>query len=194
MKAFDIEAGNVVLSPEFIAVPQFKAIWNRDKSKNKHKAYNELSYVIFLCDNTVANPYRQIADDDRSIMLKRDIFGNEEYKIDEKLEKAIETLTTMKETTSSRLLKSAKIAADKLADYFENKVNFDDLDINGKPLYSAKDLASNLGAVGKIIESLKKLEEQVVKEQADGGLARGGAEIGVFELPSEDIDYGEDSL
>jgi hypothetical protein len=135
-----------------------------------------------------------MAEDERERILKRDVLGKEDYVVDEKLQKAIDTFTKLKETTSSRLLKSAKIAADKLADYFENKVNFDELDVNGKPMYSARDLASNLGAVGKIIESLKKLEDQVIKEQADGGLARGGLEIGDFELVSDDIDYGEDVL
>jgi hypothetical protein len=194
MRAYDIEGGKVVLQPEFIAVPQNKVIWDRDKTKNKHKAYNELSYVVFLRDNTIYNPYRSMAEDERERILKRDVLGKEDYVVDEKLQKAIDTFTKLKETTSSRLLKSAKIAADKLADYFENKVNFDELDVNGKPMYSARDLASNLGAVGKIIESLKKLEDQVIKEQADGGLARGGLEIGDFELVSDDIDYGEDVL
>lgn len=194
MKAFDIEGGDVKFQPEFLAVPAFKKLWDRDKTKNKHKAYNELSYVVFLCDNTLANPYRSMSETLKEEILKRDILGDIDYKIDDDLKKALETFLKIKETTSSRLLKSAKIAADKLADYFENKVNFDEVDINGKPLYSARDLASNLGAVGKIIESLKKLEEQVIKEQLDGGSARGGAEIGDFELPSEDIDYGEDLL
>lgn len=194
MKAFDIEGGRVKFTPEFLAVPHFKRLWDRDKTKNKHKAYNELSYVVFLCDNTLSNPYRSMAETLREQVLKRDILGKEDYKIDKPLQDAIKAFSELKETTSSKLLKSAKIAADKLADYFENKVNFEEVDTNGKPMYSARDLASNLGAVGKIIESLKKLEEQVIKEQLDGGSARGGAEIGDFELPSDDIDYGEDIL
>jgi hypothetical protein len=194
MKAFDIEGGNVKFQPEFLAVPSFKKIWDKDKSKNKHKAYNELSYVVFLCDNTLSNPYRSMSENLRSEVLKRDVLGKLDYKISEDLERALKTFNQLKETTSSRLLKAAKIAADKLADYFEDKVDFDLLDLNGKPVYSARDLASNLGAVGKIIESLKKLEEQVTKEQLDGGMARGGAEIGDFEVPSTDIDYGEDII
>lgn len=194
MKAFDIEGGRVVFQPQFLAVPAFKKVWDKDKNKNKHKAYNELSYVVFLCDNTISNPYRNMAESLKEEVLKRDVLGDVDYKITDDLKSAIEKFNQLKETTSSRLLKSAKIAAEKLSDYFENKINFDDLDSNGKPVYSAKDLASNLGAIGKIIESLKKLEEQVLKEQLDGGTARGGAEIGDFELPSEDIDYGEDVL
>lgn len=127
-------------------------------------------------------------------ILKRDVLRDVDYKIDGKFQDAIDNFIDLKHTTSSRLLRAAKIAADKLSDYFENKVNFDELDLNGKPVYSARDLASNLGAVGKIIESLRKLEDQVMKEQSDGGLARGGLEIGDFELVSDDIDYGEEIL
>jgi regulator of sigma D len=194
MKAFDIEGGDVKFQPEFLAVPAFKKIWDKDKSKNKHKAYSELSYVVFLCDSTISNPYRSMSESLKEEILKRDVLGKVDYKISTDLQEAIDKFRQLKETTSSRLLKSAKVAAEKLSDYFENKVNFNDLDTNGKPVYSARDLASNLGAVGKIIESLKKLEDQVLKEQLDGGTTRGGAEIGDFELPSEDIDYGEEVL
>jgi hypothetical protein len=33
MRAYDIEGGKVVLQPEFIAVPQNKVIWDRDKNQ-----------------------------------------------------------------------------------------------------------------------------------------------------------------
>ena len=192
MRAYDIEGGQVVFQPEFLAVPAFKKIWDRDKSKNKHRAYKELSYVVFLGDNTILNPYGNLDELFKGELLKKDILENSDYKIDDTLQKAIDKFSEIKETTSSRLLKAAKVAASKLSQYFEEKVNFDDVDINGKPVYSARDLASNLGSVGKIVESLKKLEDQVLKEQLEGGTARGNVTINPFELPSDDIDYGED--
>ena len=190
MKAFDIQGDEVTFTPEFLAVPEFKEIWNRDKSKHKQQAIKELSYIVFLCDNTVYNPYRGYSEEVREDILKEDFMRDKKWKPDEKIEKATTKLHELLETTSSRLLKSSKIAADKLGTYFEN-VDFSLLDDRGKPQYSARDLASNLAAVGNIIKSLRVLEDQVRKEQLDDNIARGGFEIGDFEIPSTDINYGE---
>ena len=190
MKAFDIQGDSVTFTPEFLAVPEFKAIWNRDKRKGKAQAIKELSYVAFLCDNTVYNPYRGYSEDVRAEELIKDFIGDITWKPDQEVTKAVSKLHGLLETTSSRLLKSSMIATDKLGVYFET-IDFTLLDDNGKPVYSARELASNLSAMGNIVKSLKILEEQVKKEQLDDNITRGGFEIGDFELPSADINYGE---
>ena len=191
MKAFDIQGDQVTFTAEFLAVPEFKALWNRDRTKGKSRAIKELSYVTFLCDNTIYNPYAGYSEDIRNETLVEDFIREEGWKPDKLTQEAVKKLRSLLETTSSRLLRSSRIAADKLAVYFET-IDFSLLDDNGKPVYSARELATNLGAVGNIVKSLKALEEQVRKEQLDDNIARGGFEIGDFEIPSEDIDYGEE--
>lgn len=190
MKAFDIQGDQVTFTAEFLAVPEFKAIWNKDKTKGKARAIKELSYVAFLCDNTVYNPYRGYSEDARSEELIKDFIGDITWKPNKQIKEAVNKLRKLLETTSSRLLRSSNIAADKLGVYFET-IDFTLLDDNGKPVYSARELASNLSAMGNIVKSLKVLEEQVKKEQLDDNITRGGFEIGDFELPSTDINYGE---
>ena len=126
------------------------------------------------------------SEDIRADILKEDFIQVDGWSPDEGIGGAINKFRLLSETTSSRLLKSSKIAADKLAVYFET-IDFTILDDNGKPIYSARELASNLSAVGNIIKSLRILEDQVRKEQMDDNVARGGAEIGIFELPSENM-------
>ena len=186
MKAFDIQGDQVTFTPEFLAVPAFRKIWDRDKHKNKGIAIKELSYIVFLCDNTVNNPYLGYSEEIRSNVLKEDFMEDITWKEDRDIEIAIKKFRDLLETTSSRLLKSSKVAADKLAIYFET-IDFTLLDDNGKPVYSARELAANLSAVGNIVKSLMILGEQVKKEQLDNTVARGGAEIGIFELPSNNI-------
>jgi len=190
MKAYDIQGDKIVFTPEFLAVPANRKIWERDKSKSKKRATEELSFVVFLCDNRLGNPYRNYAEDVRKEILKDDFIGDDKWEPDGDLQKAIDGLKGKLETTSSRLLTSAKVAADKLGSYFES-VDFTLLDDNGKPVYSARELASNLSAVGNIVKSLKALEDQVRKEQLDDNISRGGFEIGDFEIPDDTIDYGE---
>jgi len=185
MKAFDIVGDRVTFTPELLAVPQFKAIWDRDRSKNKAKAVREMSFIAFLCDNTPRNPYMGYSEDIREDVLKEDFIGDAKWEPDELVLSGIKKLYSLFETPSSRLLAGALVAADQLANWFKD-IDFKLLDDSGKPIYSARELSSNLGAVGNIIKSLKQLEKQVRQEQLDDNTARGGAEIGAFEMPTED--------
>ena len=50
MKLFDIQQGKVVMNPTILWVPEFRTLWDRDKSKHKEQAVNEISYIVFLYD------------------------------------------------------------------------------------------------------------------------------------------------
>ena len=67
---FDIVNGHVIMNPNSLAMPEFKAIWDRDKTKVKELAIKELSYVVFLCDESVKNPYHQYRLSERIKVLK----------------------------------------------------------------------------------------------------------------------------
>ena len=63
MKLFDLKARIVVVSPEALLIPEFKDLWDRDKSKDKLKAHRELSYVYFISD--YKSPYRSSLTEDK---------------------------------------------------------------------------------------------------------------------------------
>ena len=189
MKIFDIINGHAMPSPEALLVPEFKVIWDRDKSKDKHDAIRDLSYIVFMVDESINNPYRGYNSIERPRVLARDFYGSEQLEEDPKVEAAINKYREISETTSVRLLKAAKFAAQKLEDWFYS-VDFKKLDDRGKPLFSSRDLSANLGRMGDILKSLNSLEEFLRKEQADSKV-RGGGEVGIYEIPREDFDYGE---
>lgn len=191
MKIYDIQGDKVIFTPEFLAVPKFNAIWRRDRTKAKSRAIRELSYIVFLCDNTIHNPYGGYSETAREDILKEDFMGKVEWEPDEVVKEAVSKLRKLLETSSSRLVASAMIAADKLNDYYRN-VDLNALDSNGKPLFSAKELQASIKDLSGTIKSLYGLKEQLRKEQLDSNIARGGFDIGDFELPSTDIDYGEE--
>lgn len=190
MKLFDIVNTKVVINPQVLAMPEFRKIWDRDNDIDKDNAVREISYVVFLCDESVANPYRAYKEGDREEVLLRDFIKDKKWKPDKYIEDAVKKYLEATQTTNSRLLKSAKNAAEKLAGYFDI-IDFTETDKDGKLLYSAKELASNLAAVGNIVKSLHQLEEMVKKEQLETNTVRGGGEIGFYELPRRDFDYGD---
>lgn len=187
-KIFDIDNNKVVLNPQSLNIPEFKAIWDRDKSKLKGNATKEISYIVYLYDESIDNPYRAYKDEEREQIILKDFMGSE-WVPDELILKAIEKFKDLKQTTNSRLLRSAKKAADKLSEYFDS-VDFNVRDSSGRPVFSSRDLASNLKEVAGIVKSLNMLEEMVRKEQMESSNIRGGGDIGLYEIPRDDFDYG----
>ena len=117
-RLFDIVKNEIVLSPYALAVPVFKKIWDRDKSKTKDKAYKELTYVVFICD--FYSPYRDIPEFERYLTVTVDVFKDKEWEPDSLVEEAIDKYKKLQETPNMRLLKATKSTLEKMAEYFEN--------------------------------------------------------------------------
>ena len=187
MKIFDIEGTDIVLDPQVLGLPPFTELWERDKSEGKSRVYNELRYVTFLCDMSFDNKYRGYPEDERKRVLKRDFFGDENWEPDEVVWKAINKFIAFQRTSNSKMFSSAQRAQDKLSVYFDD-IDFSLLDNNGKPIYSADSLINNLEKLARVTKSMKTLEREVLMEQEEVSIARGGSEIGEFELPDPDDD------
>jgi hypothetical protein len=170
MRLFDIDKGRVQINPAALWIPEFKKLWNRDKTKEKIRATNEIAYIVFMYDFT--SPYRDYSEQDREKKVLRDCFPDEpNWKADKDIEKAIKRFKEFQETANSRLLKAAKIAADKLTEYFR------EVDSS-----AASEIVRNLKELGTVVKSLDILEKQVQKEQVESNAIRGGQEVGLFEV------------
>ena len=47
MRILDIKNGKLEITPEALGLKYFKTLWDRDKSKDKTKAYNDILYVYY---------------------------------------------------------------------------------------------------------------------------------------------------
>jgi len=189
MKVFDIASGEVVIDPSRLVIPEFKRLWSRDKSKDKHNVMKEIAYITFLFDLSADNPYRGYSEYDRDIVLKKDLFNNVNWEPDSDVLNAIDKFQKLMETTNIRVLLGAKQAAEELAKWFR-QVKYDAMDEEGNSLFSVTELSRNLKEVGNIIKSLSQLEEMVRREQIDRTTTRGGSDIGMYEIPKSNTDYG----
>lgn len=170
MGLFDYKDYKVVISPDAVAIPAFRKIWERDKTKHKHKATQELSYIYFV--NDFKSPYSVWPEEDRRQKVMDDFIKDPDFKMDPELKAAEAEYNEFQRTYSMRFLESARGLADKLTAYFE-EVDFHATDERGKPLYSATDAVRNLKEVGNVIESLDKVEEKVKKEIDSKAKVRG---------------------
>jgi len=161
MGLFDYRNYQVIIPPDALVIPSFKAIWDRDKTKEKHTATQELSYIYFAYD--FKSPYNIYPLNERLIKVISDFIKKPDWTPDSLLRSAIDEYNEFQRTYSMRFLESARGLADKLSSYFD-EVDFHAVDEKGKPMYSATDAVRNLKEVGNVIESLDKVEEKVKKE------------------------------
>ena len=170
MRLFDINKGRVILNPTALWIPELKKLWTRDKTKERANAHSEISYIVFMYDHR--SPYKDYSEKDREKKIFEDCFpNNPEWKPDEAVKKATKRFKEFQDTANSRLLKAAKVAADKLTDYFKNVESS-----------AATEIIRNLKELGTVVKSLDTLEKQVQKEQLEKNAVRGGQEVGLFEV------------
>lgn len=165
MSLFELKNNIVVIEPQGIMVPEMKVIWDSDKSKDKSKAYKELSYIYFVAD--FKSPYANYPEDKRKEIVRDDFIRDSKWKEPDYIIAALKKYSELQETSSMRMLIAAKIAQDMITDYFKT----------GKCKIDPRELMGVLSNIGKSVESLDKIEEKVKKEISSNEKIRGGGKI-----------------
>lgn len=178
MSLFAFKNNKIEIEPVNITIPILKEIYDRDKSKDKEIAFIEFCYIYHMSDNK--SIYNNYSEEEKKVKILEDYFKDIKWKPDSKVEEACLKYKQLSETPSLKLLKSARIAVDKLRTYFET-VNLGDTDSTGKKINKVTDLSNSISNVGKIIESLDKIEEKVKKEETSSTKIRGDKKISPFE-------------
>ena len=152
----EVDGNKVIPSPYVLTIPEF--------SKLK---IEELSAVYFFVDHR--SPYSVYEEEDRWNHIK-DLL---KVAATPKISAAIDKYKELSESSAVKVLKAARESVTKLEKYFKD-VDLTMMDDNGKPIFHAKDLISNLANMGKVINGLEELEELVKKQQQKDNPNRGG--------------------
>lgn len=169
-KLFDISNGHVVMNPTVLWIPEFKNVWDRDKSVSKELATKEISYIVFK--HGFNSPYNAYSEKDREKKIVKDYFKDiSGWKPDKDVKAAEKKYLELQDSIALRLLRTSKKALEKVEEFFE----LADPDQIDKIVKNAKEL-------GNLIQSLNKLEIQVQKEQHEQNSIRGGDAVGLFEI------------
>lgn len=178
MNLFTLDNGRVKFSPEALTIKEFKTLWDRDQSKTKEYAVEELAYVFYITD--YKSPYLSYDMEAREHKIKTDVVTKKGWKPDEKVQEAIQKYSELQETPSMGLLKDAEVALDKIRYYFQHVdvVN----DENGNV---TKTLISNVEKLGGVIKGLSMLRDLVDKEVSENKRVRGQGTLGLRETPKK---------
>ena len=118
-------------------------------------------------------------------MIKKDVFGDENFKIDPKYD-LIDEFKRFSSTPSTRLLDAAEEGAEFVISEFKAlKDKRGEVDRSGKPLVTADDVLKWMEKIDKALKTLEAAREAVQKEQTTSTKkVRGKSEIGMYEQPA----------
>lgn len=178
MNLFTLKNYRVYISEEAYLLAPFKKIWDRDRTKDKSRALQELGLVYFVCD--IRSDYQYIIDEEERI--KEVIQGEgmpKNYVPDKEVRDAMEFYKSFR-TTAEIFLEGTRVAANNFRNYL---INIDlNEEVDGKPKYNVGSVATALKQMPQLITDLNKAEIAVKKERDEEKSIRGGgANLSMFE-------------
>lgn len=182
MDLFDLNNSRVTFKPVALAIPEFKALWDRDNTQEKEQAFLELAFVYYACD--YKSPYiANFKEEDVIYKVGLDILKKKNFKPDSLLKKAMEKYVEIQDVASMKYLKQSRKAADRLAEYL-SEVNYKEIDAYGKLVNDPGKIAGVLQKMSTIVEDLIKQEKIVALEIMQEGELRGKRKKGNREDPN----------
>lgn len=181
----DHDSFELSIEPEVLLIKEFKDLIRRDRSKDKVVSMAELSYIWFFAD--FKSDFGQIIDEaERSEEIVLSIVGlPKKWVPDDLVKAAIERYRKLSESVASRLLTDAMTTVNNLSKYAkEASSELSKMD-GEKPAHDVSKILAFIDKLPNTLSTIKKLEEEVVRERNVGTAHRGTQERGLFEDEDE---------
>ncbi len=170
MRLFKYEGYEVRVAPEALTLKPFKKLWERDKSKTKDTALQELSFLYFYCDPR--SDYQYITDDDdRLTAVKEGIGFPQSWKPDAQMLLAIEFYKSF-DTSAALLLKMAANGVNKVQQALD--------DMTPTDTKTLKDYLTIMRMIPEVAEMIQEAEKKLNQEE-EFGEAKGAIEKTLFD-------------
>lgn len=180
MKLLEFSNYEVKPTAEALLVKPIRKIYNSDRSKNKEKFMQQMSYLFFMEDPR--STYAYITDPEErknQIIIQEGLEKN--FKPSKDLQEAIEAYKEHTMTSSSRLLESTRIAVDAISEDLRNtKQKLAERTDKGAAVTKINDVMATLDRALAFIPKLQDLEKKVEAEIRENTRAR-GVENAMFE-------------
>lgn len=178
IKLFKRDGYEIKVEPEALLLKPFKKIWNRDRSKDKSRAMQELGFIYFVCDPR--SDYQYLVDlDTRMESVKQGEGLPNDWTPDQTVKEAMEFYSSFK-PTSALLLEDTRVAVDKLREHLKN-MDFNEVDDKGKPKYTLNTITSTIKQIPELIKGLDEAEKAVTSDIREMSKARGNHEKAIME-------------
>ena len=115
MKLLEFENYQVKLTPEALLVRPIRRIYNADRSVQKEKCMQQLSYLFFMVDPRSTYAYiTDLEERAKQIIIQEGL--PKDFKPSKELEEAMELYKQHTITSSTRLLESTRVAVEALSE------------------------------------------------------------------------------
>lgn len=161
MKLFKYEGFNIEIAPQALRLKAFRDLYERDTSKDKSRAIDELTFVYFFTDPR--SDYMITSDEDSRInAIKADMGLPSNWTPDDKVMKAVELYKSFR-PVSAMLLDDAYYMINKLRERMRN-VDYDERDEKGRPLYTFESVTKTVMKIPELVDVLGKAVDRVNKD------------------------------
>lgn len=161
------------IEDELLLLKPFRMLHNADRTVNKDKFMNFLSIVYFTYDPR--SDYSYIVDDDLRLKEVCDSNGFDIPKFNKQELECIELYKKLTTTISAELLRSTKVAVDKVRKFLED-IDLTEVDDKGRLVYPINTVTAAIKQVPQLAKEVREAEKIVAKEIEEQGRARGGNE------------------
>lgn len=170
IRLFKYEGYAVSVEPEAIMLAPFKAIWDRDKKKDKSMAMQELAYIYFMSDPR--SDYQYLVDEEvRRDEVVKGLGMPDKWKEDDVVRRALEFYQSFK-PTSAGLLEDTRIAVNKLRQLLRN-IDLEETDDKGRPVYTLNTITATIKQIPGLVKDLDEAERTLSKDIIQEAKARG---------------------
>jgi hypothetical protein len=157
-------------------IPEFKGLFTLNYNKapgdvdgrKRIRAQKEIIYIYFMYD--IESEYLNFSEGQRHLESLKAAGLDEDYKISKEMEAAIEKFRAASESREIKMLKSAYKRIDKLIKFWEDQVITN-------PNHSTA-IQKEIQGLAQLMDSLRKVEDQVKKNIKSASKIRGDQEPG----------------
>ena len=171
MKLVRVENFQVTFEEELLLLKPFRQLYKSDKNRDKRGFMDFLTIVYYTYDPRSDDSY--IVDEEERLKEVCITNGIEVPKFSVLQEECIELYKQLTTTISQELLRSTKVAINKVRDFLEN-VNLNATDDKGKPIYTINSVTAAIRQIPQLAKDVMDAEKAVAKEIQEQGTARGG--------------------
>jgi hypothetical protein len=177
-----------VNKPEILLIKEFDELFSLkfntgmkgdSDGRKRLKGLKVIAFIYLVYD--WKSPYAEYSQKEKVDSALEDTDLEKSIVDDTLVIKAISKFQDLQDTRLIRLLKSSELVVDKIRYHFETLDLQERDEVTGQYFIKARDVMSNLAALGKTIESLQLLKHLVQKEQEQTRGLRGDAEPGMFD-------------
>lgn len=178
IRLFEYENYEVTIEPEAIMLAPFKALYDRDKRKDKSLAKQELAFIYFMGDPR--SDYQYLIDREvREAEVIRGLGMPEGWKPDEAVKRALDFYESFK-PVSAGLLEDTRVAVSKLRQMLRD-IDLDERDERGKPVHTLSTITQTIKQIPGLVKDLDEAERTLSRDIVAEAKARGSQNKSIFE-------------